>query len=210
MNWISFNFKFIFRNKLLKLQVFNIFIIYSLLSLVCLNLDKKTVIISQYIFIFCGGLSSVLPLSYLWFLIKKYHSFVNIISINFVWLSFIYLLIVWSINLVFALLFGLFLFESFDLVLLSLFTNSICSLLTIFISYFNKFSHNLNSLLNSHFNYSGVVIIIPLLLNNKLMVLANYILNRYSQASFLLFICIIYLVCCLSYFRIAKQKCLPN
>jgi hypothetical protein len=143
MNWISFNIKFIVRNKLVNLQIINVVIFYSLLSLVCLSLDKKTDIISQYVFIFSGGLASVLPLSYLWFLIKKYHSFVNIIPINFVWVSFVYLLTIWSVNLVCALLFGLIFFKSFDLVLLALFTNSICSLLTILIGYLN--SHPLNT-----------------------------------------------------------------
>jgi hypothetical protein len=206
MNWISFNIKFIVRNKLVNLQIINVVIFYSLLSLVCLSLDKKTDIISQYVFIFSGGLASVLPLSYLWFLIKKYHSFVNIIPVNFVWVSFVYLLTIWSVNLVCALLFGLIFFKSFDLVLLALFTNSICSLLTILIGYLNKFSHNLNSLFNSHFNYSGIVIIIPLLLNNKLMVLSSFILHKYSQVSFLMFISIIYLVCSFTYFYLTRQK----
>lgn len=206
MNWISFNIKFIVRNKLVSLQIVNVILIYTFLSLVCLNLDKKIDIISQYVFIFCGGFASILPLSYFWFIIKKHHSFANLLSINFVWVSFIYLVIIWGINLICSMVFGLIFFKSPYLVLLSLFTNGICSFLTIFLGYFNKFSHNLNSLFNRHFNYSGIVIVIPLLLNNKMMELSNLILNKYSQIGFFILISFIYLVCSLFYFFIAKQK----
>jgi hypothetical protein len=181
MNYIFFNLKYIYRNRLVLAQILNTFILYFVVGVICYFLNNNKNGVFEYSLIFVSGMGGVVPMYTIWYLPKKHKYLFKQQDINFFKIGLIYLLIILFLNIFFISALSLVLLQSFYLLFLSIFSLLTCTLLVIIVSYFNKYESTLNSLINKNINFGGAVILLPILpiCNNKI----KYIFDTYIYQS---------------------------
>jgi hypothetical protein len=208
MNPILFNFKFILRNKLLTIQLINVIIFHVIIGAINILLNSNKISIIEYSIVFTSGMGACLPYFTFWYIPSRYFFMKPFTKINFFQIGSVYLIIFWLINIVLFLISNLIIFKSEYYFLLSVFTLGFTSLIVIVISFFNKYSGNLNTLYNRNFNIGGITILIPIFGNRFLPGLfSKFFLSDgfFGLYNYFILVCI-FLFCLLVFYYLLKVK----